>query len=303
MSLKIAITGSTGLIGPALVASFLKDNHLVTQISRQSAFEDGPKTPLIVWDPKTGVLDSKALEGFDVIIHLAGANVGERWTQDYKRIILDSRIDGTRLLSRTIAILHQKPKLFISASAIGYYGNHHAQHVLDERSPLGKGFLAEVCRQWEEETAPVKDAGVRVVNLRIGVVLNKSGGALAKMWLPFQLGLGGVLGNGYQMMSWIALDEIAPIVKFIIEHEHLSGPVNAVSPNPVNNRDFTRVLGEVINRPVFLPVPEFAVRLLFGEMGQTLLLEGNRVMPQKLLDAGYEFQYSEIKTALERAVR
>lgn len=300
--LKVAITGSTGLVGPKIIDLLLRENYAVTQISRQEALKGDVQTPLIVWDPARGQLDSNALEGFDIIIHLAGTNVGDAWSPARKKSILDSRVNGTRLLSRTIASLKQKPKLLICASAIGYYGNCSANDVLDEGSPKGQGFLPDVCWQWEFETKPAQEAGVRVVHMRIGVVLSKAGGALAKMWMPFQLGLGGVLGHGRQMLSWVALDEIPSIISFIIKNEKIAGPVNVVAPNPVSNREFTKVLGKVINRPVIFPVPGFAIRMLFGEMGQSLLLEGSKVLPKKLLDAGYRFKYPDIGSALEKAV-
>ncbi len=300
--MRIAITGSTGMIGSKLVTFFLAEGHHVSQITRQSAIEN-EETPFIYWNPSKGQIDPAQLEGFDVIIHLAGANVGERWGEAYKQNILDSRVQGTRLLCQTIAKLRQKPKLLLSASAIGYYGNHAPDTVLNEQSKLGEGFLPDVCRRWEEETAPAKNAGVRVVNMRIGVVLSKNGGALAKMWMPFQLGLGGVLGSGRQMMSWIALDEIPLIVAHLIAHEEIAGPVNLVSPQVVSNAQFTKVLGGVIKRPTVFPVPAVGVRLLFGEMGQALLLEGANVEPAVLEQSGYQFKYQDLESALKAVVK
>ncbi len=302
MSLRIAITGSTGLVGSTLVPFLLKEGHQVTQISRRKEIT-GPQTPVILWNPDAGQIDASALEGFDVVIHLAGANVGERWdVKNHKQAIMDSRINGTGLLCRTLAGLKNKPKVLLSASAIGYYGNHSPEVISDEDSKPGEGFLSEVCQRWEAETKPAKDAWIRVVNMRIGVVLSKKGGALSKMWLPFQLGLGGVLGSGKQMMSWIALDEMPWIFLFLINSQHISGPVNITSPHPVSNTDFTKTLGQVIKRPTIFPVPDFAVKLLFGEMGEVLLLGGNYVVPKRLQEMGYKYVYPHLKEALVKAV-
>ncbi len=302
MSQRIAVTGSTGLVGSKLIPFLLNNNYEVTQITRRSSLAEDKRTPFIVWNPDAGQIDSLRLEGIDTVIHLAGANVGERWTDDYKKVILNSRINSTKLIAKTLAGLTKKPKLLISASAIGFYANHPAEVILDESNTAGQSFLADVCKRWEEETKPASDAGIRVVHLRIGVVLHKSGGALAKMWMPFQLGIGGVLGTGRQMMSWIALDEIPLIIEHIIKNESIVGPVNVTSPKPVTNKEFTKTLGQIIKRPTLFPVPDFGIKLLFGEMGQTLLLEGNRVLPKRLLESGYQFKYPDIKTALEKAV-
>lgn len=302
MSLRIAITGSTGLVGKVLVPFLLKEGHQVTQISRQKSIP-GPETPLIVWDPDAGILDAAALEGFDVVFHLAGAGVGERWdVKDYKKTILDSRVKGTALLCRTLAGLTRKPKVLLSASATGYYGNQTPNAILGEESPVGEGFLANVCKQWEDETKPAKEAWIRVVNLRIGVVLSRKGGALAKMWTPFQLGVGGKLGTGRQMMSWIALDELPWIFLFLINSQHIEGPVNITSPHPVTNEEFTKTLGDVIKRPTIFPVPAFMIKLMFGEMGEVLLLGGNYVVPKRLQEMGYKYAYPHLKAALIKAI-
>ncbi len=300
--MRIAITGSTGMIGSAVIKYFLAQGQQVSQISRQASVAND-KTPLITWDPARGQMDAAQLEDFDVIIHLAGANVGERWDGEYKKSILDSRVQGTRLLAQTISRLKNKPKVLLSASAVGFYGNHAPDIILNELSPFGQGFLPDVCRCWEEETKPVSDAGVRVVHMRLGVVLSKQGGALAKMWVPFQLGLGGILGSGKQMMSWIALDEIPAIIEHLIKHEEIAGPVNVVAPAAVSNAEFTKILGAVIKRPTIFPVPAIAVKLLFGEMGERLLLEGSHVVPAKLSASNYQYRYPDLKSALEMAVR
>lgn len=283
--MRIAITGSTGLIGSTLVSFFQKAGHQVSQISLRTAF------------------NVSSLEGMDVIIHLAGANIGARWDGSYKQEILSSRVNTTALIAKSILQLKQKPRLLISASAVGYYGNHAPDVVLDEKSPLGQGYLPDVCSQWEAQTKPVSDAGIRVVHTRFGVVLSKKGGALAKMWLPFQLGLGGVLGNGQQIMSYISLSEIPFIVEHLIQHEDIQGAVNVVVPRPVTNKEFTKTLGEVIKRPTILPVPAFGVKLLFGEMGERLLLEGAYVLPRRLQETRYQFRYPDLKSALEEAVK
>ncbi len=298
--MRIAITGSTGMIGSTLVSFLLNQGHQVTQITRHSLTSS--PTPFIVWNPDSGLMDALALEGHDVVIHLAGTNVGERWSAAHKKSIVDSRVKGTRLLCQTLAHLKKKPKVLLSASAIGYYGNHPPDKILDENSLAGQGFLPDVCKGWEEETKIARDSGIRVVNMRFGVVLSKQGGALKKMWGPFQMGLGGILGSGKQMMSWIALDEIPHVIDHLMQRD-IFGPVNVVSPKPVSNKEFTKVLSGIIKRPTLFPVPAIAVKLLFGEMGQQLLLEGSRVMPRRLQENAYQFHYPDIKSALQQAVR
>jgi uncharacterized protein len=300
MSLRIAITGATGLVGSQLIPYFQKSGHQVTQITRQPALKGGASS--ITWDPDAGKLDESRLEGHDVVIHLAGTNVGSRWTETRRQSILDSRVNGTRLLCATLAELKYKPKVLLSASAIGFYGNHAADRILDEHAPKGKGFLSDVCEAWERETQIASKAGIRVVNMRFGVVLSKRGGALAKMNVPFQLGLGGVLGSGHQMMSWIALDEIPSIMMHLINVTTLNGPVNVVSPQAMSNKDFTKTLGQVIKRPTIFPVPALGIKALFGEMGQEMLLEGSRVYPERLVMSNYQFKYPDLKSALEKAM-
>jgi uncharacterized protein len=297
--MRVAISGSTGFMGSALVHHFLRKNAAVIQLVRQSPTE---KTQAI-WDPANGTIEAPKLEGQDIVIHLAGANISERWTPQYKKTIESSRADGTRLLCQALATLQQKPKLLVSASAVGFYGNHEPDRALDESSPSGEGFLSHVCRRWEEETRYAKDAGIRVVNLRFGVVLGKKGGALAKMMPIFNAGLGGVLGHGRQMMSWIALPEIPHIIEYLAQNPSIEGAVNAVSPLPVSNKEFTGALGRAIRRPVIFPVPAFGIQALFGEMGKTLLLEGVRVLPGRLRQAGYCFQYPDIDSALDAVLK
>ena len=299
--MRIAITGATGMIGSRLTAYLLAQGHQIAVITRRSSYHQ-PQTSVIAWDPALGYIESEKLDGFDVVIHLAGANVGEYWSPEYKKEILDSRVRSTGLLCESLTRAVSKPKLFICASAIGFYGNHSAWEVLDERDPTGKGFLADVCRQWEEATELASRAGIRVVRMRLGVVLSKSGGAINKMWLPFQLGVGGRLGSGRQMMSWIALDEIPYIVEHLIKSRQVSGAVNVVSPRSVSNAEFTKILGQVIHRPALLPVPGFMIRLIFGEMGQSLLLEGAKVLPYRLQESGYQFRFADLKVALKKVI-
>ncbi|HBR57471.1 MAG TPA: TIGR01777 family protein [Blastocatellia bacterium] len=294
--MRILITGASGLIGKAIAATLReKGNELIlASRSEPAAAED------IRWDAHTGfsVEDLQRLEGLDVVIHLAGESVsGLRWTEDKKKAIRDSRVDGTRTMIETFAKLKTKPRMFITASAIGFYGDR-GDEELTETSAAGDNFLSDVCREWEAESRRAEDLGIRTVLLRTGIVLSKNGGALAAMLLPFKLGVGGVVGSGEQWMSWIALDDMVGIIEFAIENENLRGAVNVTSPNPVKNAEFTGTLGEVLYRPTILPLPGFAVNLVFGEMGDALLLASSKVFPKRLLDAGFQFQYPDLKPAL-----
>jgi uncharacterized protein (TIGR01777 family) len=291
----VAVTGSTGLIGSALVSALEADGHLVRRVVRRPAH---PEDHDIRWDPAAGTIDAVELSSVDAIVHLAGANVaGRRWTAAYKAQIRDSRVLGTRLLCKTIAGMLTKPAVFVSASAVGYYGDR-GEEELDETSPPGSGFLADVCQQWESETAAARDAGVRVVNLRFGVVLSRDGGALAQMLIPFRMGVGGVLGSGRQYISWIALDDAVRAIEFVLQAAALTGPVNAVAPNPVTNRQFTEALGRVVGRPTILPMPAFAARMAFGEMADEMLLSSARALPRALENVGFAFQHPQLEPAL-----
>jgi uncharacterized protein len=291
----IAVTGSTGMVGSALVASLEAEGHLVRRLVRREV-DDGDRE--IRWIPGANQIDAAELNGIDAVVHLAGENIaGGRWTDSYKRKIRESRIQGTTLLCQALAGLDMKPGVLVSASAIGFYGNR-GNEVVDESSPSGSGFLAEVCRQWELATQGARDAGVRVVNLRIGVVLSPRGGALAKMLLPFRLGLGGVIGSGRQWFSWIALDDLVAAIQFALENDSVAGPVNAVAPAAVTNREYTRTLGRVLGRPTLFPMPAFAARLAFGEMADEMLLGGVHVQPTALNAAGFQFEYPELEPAL-----
>ena len=291
----IAITGSSGLVGTALVAALEADGHLVRPIVRRAARADKHE---IRWDPVAGTIDAVELASVDAVVHLAGENIAaRRWTEEFKNKILNSRVAPTKLLCDTLAGLANKPSTLLSASAIGYYGSRGDERVT-ESSPPGTGFLAEVCQQWEAATKPASDAGIRVVNLRIGFVLARDGGGLAKMLTPFKLGLGGVIGSGRQYMSWIALDDLVRAVQFTLSTADLQGPVNATAPNPVTNCEFTKTLGRVLGRPTIFPMPAFAAKLAFGEMADDMLVGGVYVEPRVLSAARFEFAYPQLEAAL-----
>jgi uncharacterized protein len=291
----IALTGSTGMVGTALVPALERDDHLVRRLVRGEV-RDAERE--IHWDPSAGKIDAQELNGVDAVVHLAGENIaGRRWSADFKRQILKSRVDGTRLLCDALAKLDMKPSVLVAASATGFYGNR-GDELVEEPSTSGSGFLADVCREWEAATQAARDAGIRVVNLRIGPVLSPKGGALAKMLPPFRAGLGGVIGSGKQYLSWITLDDVVAAIQFALRTENLAGPVNAVTPDAVTNYDFTKTLGRVLGRPTILPMPAFAARLAFGEMADEMLLGGIRVEPRALAATGFKFQYSQLEPAL-----
>jgi uncharacterized protein len=296
--MKVLITGASGLIGQALQKSFEEKGYDLLLASRKAPADDRH----IQWSIEDGFADLDKLEGIDAVVHLAGESVsGLRWTDEKKKAIRDSRVLGTRNVVDAISKLKQRPKVLIAASAIGFYGERGDEEVT-ESSAIGDNFLAGVSREWEAESRRAEDAGIRTVLLRTGIVLSKEGGALATMLTPFKLGVGGVIGSGKQWMSWISLDDEIAIINFAIENENLRGAVNAVSPNPVTNEEFTKTLGEVLYRPTFLPLPEFAVSMVFGEMGDALLLASTKVLPKRLEDAGFEFKYPKLKAAIEHAI-
>ena len=296
--MKILITGASGLIGQALQKSFTEKGYEMLLASRKDPTDDKH----IKWSIEDGFADPDKLEGVDVVVHLAGENVsGLRWTDEKKKAIRDSRVLGTRNVVDAISKLKAKPKTFIASSAIGFYGERGDEEVT-ESSAAGHNFLAGVSKEWEAESRRAEDAGIRTVLLRTGIVLSKDGGALGTMLMPFKLGVGGVVGSGKQWMSWISLDDEIAIINFAIENENIRGAVNAVAPNPVTNQEFTKTLGEVLYRPTFLPLPEFAVSMVFGEMGDALLLASTRVLPKRLEDAGFEFKYADLKSALKHAI-
>jgi uncharacterized protein (TIGR01777 family) len=286
----VAITGSTGLVGRALVRAI------------SARYEVRPLRRGVDWYADGSAPSAEALEGVDALIHLAGEGIaGRRWSAEQKARIGDSRRLGTGGLARAMASMVRPPSLMISASAVGIYGNRDDE-MLDEASSPGEGFLPETCLQWETAADLAREAGVRVVHLRIGVVLSRHGGALAKMLTPFQLGLGGRIGNGRQYMSWIGRGDLIRSVEFCLEHPTLEGPLNLVAPQPVENREFTRALGRALRRPTVFPLPAFVVRLLMGEMGQALLLEGNRVLPTRLLEAGFCFRQPTLEEGIAAAL-
>jgi len=294
---KILITGASGLIGTALQRSFEEKGYELLLASRSE-----PKTERDVqWDPDTGFRDKdlERLEAVDAVIHLAGESIaGLRWTDEKKKAIRNSRVYGTRTMIETFARLENKPGDFISASAIGFYGDR-GDEIMTETSSAGDTFLSDVAKEWESESRRAEDMGIRTVLLRNGIVLSKDGGALGTMLTPFKLGIGGVIGSGKQWMSWVAIDDVVSTVNYALENEKLRGAVNVVSPNPVTNEEFTKTLGEVLYRPTILPLPEFAVNLVFGEMGDALLIDSTRAVPKRLTDAGFEFKYPDLKSALE----
>ena len=295
--MKILVTGATGLVGGALVPLLAGGGHEVVRLGRNA-----PGAGDVRWDPERGVLDAKSLEGFDGVVHLAGENIAAgRWTAEKKRRIRESRVNGTRLLAETLAGLEQSPRVLVSASAIGFYGDR-GDEELTEGSPAGSGFLSEVCREWETATEEAEGKGVRVVHARLGVVLARDGGALAKMLTPFRLGAGGIIGSGRQYMSWITLDDTVAAIGHLLATEAASGPVNVVAPAAVTNREFTKTLGRVLRRPTLFPMPGFAARLAFGEMADALLLASTRVKPAGLLDSGYAFGHGTLEEGLHHVL-
>jgi uncharacterized protein len=297
--MKIVVTGATGLVGSALVPSLVADGHSVVRLVRkQPGAGGGAGVTDAVWRPDRGEIDEAALAGCDAAVHLAGENISEgRWTDEKKRRIIESRSKGTRLVSETLARLNPRPRVLVSASATGFYGDR-GEEVLTEESTSGKNFVAEVCREWEAATEAARAAGVRTVMLRFGIVLAREGGALAKMATPVKLGVGGKLGSGRQYYSWITIDDAVAAIRRALTDESLSGPVNLVSPQPVTNAEFTQALGRALGRPTLFAVPAFAARLAFGEMADELLLASARVEPARLKAAGFEFKHPTLDAAL-----
>ena len=298
--MKILITGASGLVGGELIKALEPKGHKIYRLSRSA-----PATEFdIQWDAYEGFekTESEKLEGMDAVVHLAGENVaGGSWTEERKARIRDSRVKGTRTLVKAMAGLKNPPKLFLGASAVGFYGNRRNE-IVTEESEAGENFLAETCVEWEAETTKAKAFADRVVIPRIGIVLSKDGGALEKMLTPFRYGVGGTVGSGEQWMSWIAIDDLVDILVYSIENEEVTGVFNATAPNPVQNKDFTASLAAAVSRPAFIPIPSFGVKLIFGEMGESLLLEGCRVIPRKLEQLGYKFKFPYLEPALEHVI-
>ena len=293
--LTVAITGASGMVGTSLRHFLTTGGHRVISLVRDSRKLDEES---VFWNPATGVIDEKGLARVDAVVHLAGTSIGEgRWTDARKRSIKQSRVRGTELIARTLATMKNGPRVLVSMSAVGYYGDTGAETVT-ESHPTGKGFLAEVCRAWEGATKPAERAGIRVVTLRTGVTLSPAGGALGQMLLPFKMGAGGRLGSGKQYFSWIDPDDLVALMLHAIYDDSLRGPVNATSPNPVTNSTFTSALGRALGRPTVVPVPALAIKAAFGELGKEALLWGQRVVPKKATDAGFDFFYEGIEDSL-----
>jgi uncharacterized protein (TIGR01777 family) len=292
--MKVAITGASGFVGAALVPFLTIRGHEVVRLVRRA-----PKAKDEVrWDPEAGEVDAGALEGVDAVVNLSGENIaGGRWTEPRKALLRSSRVGPTGFLARTLAGLKEKPRVLVSASAIGYYGNRGDAWVTETEAPADD-FLGRLSAEWEKAAEPAANAGIRVVHPRIGVVLSPAGGALGKMLLPFKAGLGGVLGPGTQYMSWIAMDDLVGVIHHLLDRTDLAGPVNVTAPEPVTNAVFTKTLGRVLGRPTVVPAPAFALRLAFGEMADATLLSGARVRPERLLATGYRFRFPEIEGAL-----
>jgi uncharacterized protein (TIGR01777 family) len=291
--MNVLISGATGMIGSALARELTDEGHRVTRLTRSPRLAED-----VGWNPATGEVDAPRLEGHDAVVHLAGESIGEgRWTQEKKRRIMESRTQGTRLLAETVANLSEPPKVMVSASAVGYYGDR-GNELLREESGPGSDFLAEVCKAWEAAADPAREAGIRVVHPRNGIVLSTDGGALARMLPIFRLGGGGRIGSGRQWWSWVAIDDVVGAIVHSLTDDSVEGPVNLGSPNPLTNAEYTRVLGKVLNRPTLFPLPAPAARLMLGEVADALLLASQRMEPAKLKETGYEFRYPELEGAL-----
>ena len=298
--MTVCISGASGLIGSALQASLEAAGHRLVRLMRpgQPARNDAAR-----WDPETGQIDVDAAGSIDAVIHLAGANIAaHRWSAAYRQALFDSRVESTRRLCRFLANLPSPPRVFLCASASGFYGDTR-DRVVDEGTPCGEGFLADLCRAWEMACEPLKQGPTRVVHLRFGLVLDRRGGALARMLPVFRVGLGGPLGNGRQWVSWIALADVLAAVNFLLGREDLAGPINLVSPNPVTNREFARTLGGVLRRPAVAPAPAWALRLLLGPMADEALLVSSRITPKRLQEAGFPFQLPDLRVALANCMR
>lgn len=290
--MDIAISGASGLIGSRLVSQFKAGGHSIIKLVRTKPGSGAE----VLWDPY-GSVDKKALDGVQAVVHLAGENIGQRWNADAKTRIMESRRRGTRTLCEALASLTTRPDVLVCASAIGYYGDRGSELLTEDSGP-GTGFLADVCVEWEKATEPAAAAGIRVVNLRLGIVLDPKGGALGKMLTPFRLGAGGNMGSGTQYWSWIAMDDVIGAFQHAVSNDALRGGVNGTSPNPVTNAEFTQALASVLQRPALFPMPSFAARLALGEMAEALLLSSAQIQPAHLIASGYQFRFPELEGAL-----
>jgi TIGR01777 family protein len=298
---RILVSGLSGPIGTALAPSLAANGAHITRLTRTDASHPAQDEHSIAWNPERP-LPADVLSGFDAVVHLAGESIVGRWSDAKKKKIRDSRVLGTRNIAQALAQAKDKPQVFICSSAIGYYGDR-GDEVLTEHSSPGSGFLPEVCREWEAATQAAADAGIRTVLMRTGIVLSSQGGALAKMLLPFKMGVGGRIGNGQQWMSWIDIEDMIGAIHHILKSDLLSGPVNMVGPKPVTNEEFTRTLASVLSRPAIFPMPAFAVKLAFGEMGETVLLGSQRVEPTQLVMSGYPFRFRTLRASLENTLK
>ena len=294
---KVLVSGSSGLIGPALCSLLATEGYQVVRLVRNASSGEGE----IEWDP-TKPLAPESVSGFEAVVHLAGESIVGRWSDEKKAAIRHSRVAGTKNLAKATAEAPQRPKVLISASAIGYYGNR-GQEILREDSPVGRGFLADVCREWEFATNTAGDAGIRTVHTRFGIVLSREGGALAKMLPPFRLGIGGNMGSGLQWWSWVDLQDVIGAIEHVIKTTSLHAAVNVVAPNPVPNAEFTKALASVLSRPAVFPMPAFVARLVLGQMADELLLASQRVEPAKLVANGYVFKQPNLRQSLQALLK
>jgi uncharacterized protein len=297
--MKVLVSGAKGLVGDALTKSLIKDGDQIVSLVRRATSSESE----IEWHPNQAELDISKLEGFDVVVHLAGESIASgRWTDEKKQKIVDSRVKGTTLLSEKLAQLSNPPSTFISASAIGYYGNR-GDELLTEQSSAGNDFLSGVCTAWEKATSAAETKGIRTIHARFGIILDTEGGALKQMLMPFRMGVGGKIGDGKQWMSWIALDDVIRGLKYLIDKPSVKGAVNFVAPHPVTNAEFTKVLGQAVSRPTIFPMPAFAARLAFGEMADALLLSSAKVQPKVLREHGFEFEFPTLQGALTKILK
>jgi uncharacterized protein len=298
---RVLVSGASGPIGNALLAKLREAGAQITRLTRANSKPIPPGQESIVWDPAQSI-SPNLVPGFDAVVHLAGEEIVGKWTPDKKAKIRDSRVQGTQNLAEALSQTRIKPRVFVSSSAIGYYGDR-GEEVLNESSAPGHGFLPDVCREWEAATAAATQAGIRTVQIRTGIVLSPKGGALGKMLTPFKLGVGGKVGTGKQWMSWIDVRDMARAIDHVIRTASLQGPVNLVSPQPVRNAEFTKTLASVLRRPAIFPVPAFVVKAVFGEMGEAVLLGSQRVEPTQLLASRYSFQFLNLRDSLQSILR